>query len=630
MSITPVTRDGMAVLGISYERSPDAPGSASVRFVLEIDGHERVRLKVPEKFLGLVPPEVDSGSEASATTFVIPPEILGPFQDTLEASARPGAPLWLEFRSPSEDLPALFWEEVIQPAIRRPVVRLPYAPFQPLASPVPLDVVLLGSSPHAKMSLRLDQHLAALARAILGVGGVDVTVHLFADQAFYHSLKRALKDRLATGSEAGVVVYDPEAARRYGASERSSQLNEPPGVVRNPWLRWITDAMPEDRAADLVHFVGHGYRSFDNGAIALAPSPVEDNDRSWARFVGAQQMATFMTQVGAWGVGFSSPQAWFQAESLRLLADNLARVVPGPVCFHDLRNDPSCAALNELYRFLTSPGNRQPPASPRLSMYYHPPTVGTAGASTGAKALSSRALESVGGMRGLFSPGSRPPRWVAASQRAIERSAAELYHRADQESTIDPKTRVGAENAMRFVTELIGTGESPTSGDAMVHNITSTLGKTAEQIVSTYDPVLRAFTESATSDAPAPAGPVAALALNHYAKALDDARRLVTNLSEQRSISDDLKSSAKAVADELAVHVSTIESARRTLSLGAASESASRPQPKNLEPVIDVTKNASRLQFLIHELTDKFTASLTPPRATFPTAERLSSEGGEP
>jgi hypothetical protein len=638
MPSPPESREGLAVLALNYERTGPGPDDRVVRFALEFDGRERLRLRVSEDHLGLKPPEVDSGSEASATVLTIPDDVLGPLGDALGRVGHPDDQLWLEFRAPSEDLPALFWEQALQPALKRPLVRIAYTPFRPLASPVPLDVILIGSSPLAKQPLPMADHLNELARAILNCGVVEVTVHIFTDREFFPRLRDLLKDRIRTGSGPGVVIYDPAAAAKYDVPRPTSNLQEAPGVIANPWLRWIGDALPEDRAVDIVHFAGHGYRSYDKGAIALSVSPVDNTDRAWCRFVGAQQIAAFMTQVGAWGIGLSSPQSRFQASSLRLLADNLARVVPGPVSFHDLRSDAECRDLNELYRFVVNPTTCPAPATPNLLYYCHPSPPGE---TKGLESMPSAAAEFSmvsDATRDLFAPGSRPPRWVAASQRALERSAAELFHRRDQSINIDPKARQGAENALRFLTGLISEGTPIQSGEDMIRGVTAALGRRTEELRKSYESASEALKSlQAPVGTPTVTGPDALRALSQYSKAVDDAHRLVANLNEQRAVPGTLKAAVREAANHLESHSKDVDAACQAMARLASSKDVQELPGKILEQLpkvaANVTQRSDQVRETIRDLSDQFGAALTSPASgasAAPAESTTSPEGGRP
>jgi hypothetical protein len=621
MPSPPESREGLAVLALNYERTGPAPDDRVVRFALEFDGRERLRLRVPEDHVGLKPPEVDSGSEASATVLTIPDDVLGPLDDALGRAGHPEDTLWLEFRAPSEDLPALFWEQALQPALKRPLIRLAYTPFRPLASPVPLDVILIGSSPLAKQPLPMADHLNELARAILRCGVVEVTVHIFTDREFFHRLGDLLKDRIRTGSGPGVVIYDPDAAAKYDAPGPTSNLQEAPGAIVNPWLRWIGDALPADRAVDIVHFAGHGYRSYDRGAIALSASPVDNTDRMWCRFVGAQQIAAFMTQVGAWGIGLSSPQSRFQASSLRLLADNLARFVPGPVSFHDLRSDAECRDLNELYRFVVAPTTCPAPATPNLLYYCHPSPPGEAKGLESVPSAASEIPMVSEATRKLFAPGSRPPRWVAASQRALERTAVEMFHRRDQAIDVDPKTRQGVENAMRFVDRLMSEGSSTQTGEDMIRGIPAILGHRAEDLRQSYESAVRILaTPLSQSLSPGALVPAALRALDRYSKAVDDARRIVANLAEQRDVPESLKIDARKAATALAQHLRDVDAIRQAAARLATAKGGNQAPGPALEEIwraaADIFRDAAVVGDLVRGLRARFDELPMPPPAT--------------
>jgi hypothetical protein len=223
-------------------------------------------------------------------------------------------------------------------------------------------------------------------------------------------------------------------------------------------LLWIIDSL-QGHSAEMIHFVCHGYLSSDMGAMAFAESPAINEDRQWARFVGAQQLTTFSTHLGASSIGFSSPVVNFSESGLRLLADQVARLRPGPVLLQEVKEDSQCQTLAETYSFLYDGTRDTPPSSPALALYCHPSRVkqvvqqpddidqqSILNQFTLAKGETLKIMESKG----------NTPSWVASSQRYLEQSVAQLLKSEPTSSSSKPSaTREGVEEALSFLSDTL-------------------------------------------------------------------------------------------------------------------------------------------------------------------------------
>ena len=130
-----------------------------------------------------------------------------------------------------------------------------------------------------------------------------------------------------------------------------------------------------EKPLDFVHFVTHGYLAGDQGAIALATSPVVNTDRQWSRFIGSVELDTFMSQVGAWGLGLTGPAHNFSEAGLRQLADAVALIRPGVTITHSSDRDSDAAQLGMMLQTIFAPGSPLEHPLPAVTCWVHPEFV---------------------------------------------------------------------------------------------------------------------------------------------------------------------------------------------------------------------------------------------------------------
>ncbi|WP_165065752.1 hypothetical protein [Paludisphaera rhizosphaerae] len=463
----------------------------AAQFRLVIGGQKRLELGVKVKDL---PALLRPGNASPLRR-----GILGNVRDLLAAAEMPDhEPLWIAFVSPAGLLPGHSWEAVIQPELGRPVLREAYLPPAPIPEPNPLSVVVCASAPVAKANFDVVDSISRLVAEIARAPAPDVAIHVFADAAMFSQLSGRIEG-LAPGRS--LTVYEPPSTA-YDTPEARMRVVDGP-ETQNPWLRWIGDRLPPGEPVSVVHFVAHGYESLGLGAVALAESPTRNRDRAIARFVGPEQIAGFLTRLGAWAVGFASPRDNYSPEGLRLLADGLARRLPGPAFVHDSFGNDGPDPVREMYRHLCEPS--LPPMAP-ITTYLQPSTVGGAGLSGPS---SSR----------------RRVRWVAATERFLgqQRSLIELEKGRGQ------GTGRGRQKALEFIEGLIDESEPAT--DPMTE---------AEAAVRGYAQALEEAVESTAPmlvDRPAPndVGRLAEMSrcVSQLAGELGNAERIVANLTQQ-------------------------------------------------------------------------------------------------
>jgi hypothetical protein len=435
-----IKRDnGLVVLKLYLDRtmSEQFPTGSTV-FSLEIGGEPVLEQRVDTDQLG-VPRTLQQARRYryGEPEFSIPESVL----TAIRAELVPNEILWFELASPSGNLAMVPWERLLLAHLDVPIVRLPYLlvpPSMPASNP---QVVLCASSPRAKAALELDELLEITTYAILDAVMGEVLVHIFTDQPIYHSLQRRLEEVVVPAGEAsGVRLYDPDQAGSDQIDRRALDPNEPQGYVENPWLRWISGALA-GRGVDVVHFVCHSYLGQNQGMLAFAESPARNEDRAWSRFIGAQQLSTFLNLVGAWSVVFTSPPTDYSVLGARMLLDGLARVRPSNLLLHDLHDNLSSDAISNpilgAYQFLLDRYEIDPPESPTLSLYCHPQRVSLQAKGALAYSLSPEStdeptLESLNKSAGyeIASSVENMPSWIASSVRYFEQSTAKALKQA--------------------------------------------------------------------------------------------------------------------------------------------------------------------------------------------------------
>ena len=370
--------------------------------------------------------------------FSFPADILGQIGQAIAASGYQGRPLWLHLAKPLGYLNLVPWEQLLQPALDLPILRLPdFLANPPRESLDRFEVALCGSMPAAKSQFTAADHLIRITGLLLETVSRRTTVHIFSDAELYDELKHRVQDN----GFANVQVHNPALAAAFGSADRQYGLSQTPGRVQNPWLLWMRDAL-SGRGVDMVQFLAHGYLSRDSGALALAESPVQNLDRRIARFVDAPELLAFLTQTGAWCAAFSSPEQNYSEMGLRLLADTVAQLRPGPVLHHEIRLDYNGAALADAYRFLFGQGEHPPPKSLGLLMYCHPSLFEPRPAATrsiGFQVLAAApALSAEDAISAAYADAEFVPSWVGSSQRYIEQRRRDVERMRRAEDSGDP------------------------------------------------------------------------------------------------------------------------------------------------------------------------------------------------
>jgi hypothetical protein len=215
--------------------------------------------------------------------------------------------------------------------------------------------------------------------------------------------------------------------------------------IESPWLLWMREAL-QGRSVDLVHFLGHGYMAGAKGALGFAESPVLNQDASWCRFVGSDELNLFLCQVGAWSVAIDSPIDNYSEMGLRAVADDLAQRRPGPTLHHESRlDDLDLSELEQAFLFLFNPEPILPVVTRSIALCCQPFRVaGYEQQMRGIETLVSRPPVFRVNQQGGPPSEENIPAWIAAAQRYVEQKQFEVNQ--VRKTTADRKlTRTGAQ-----------------------------------------------------------------------------------------------------------------------------------------------------------------------------------------
>ena len=237
-------------------------------------------------------------------------------------------PVWLHLPRDAPELARYPWETALGRWTPAPLLRIPNFLLDPFDFDGRLRCVILASAPAAKS--KAFHRLVPVVRDMVGAirsaipEGARCEMHVFTDREAYHELNYG-----EWPDNAGVTLHHPGERSDHEAPERSRRVSSSMELT-NPWLRWIARTL-RGAPIDILHAACPGYSDGRKSALALARSPVNNDDPSWARFVGAAELCTLLDTLGVGALGLHPLQDDIWAPGLRQLAWEMAWLRPGPV-----------------------------------------------------------------------------------------------------------------------------------------------------------------------------------------------------------------------------------------------------------------------------------------------------------
>jgi hypothetical protein len=221
--------------------------------------------------------------------------------------------------------------------------------------------------------------------------------------------------------------------------------------------------------------VCHGHLTRERGALLFAQSPLERSERYLAGPVGAAELGTFLTRVGAWSTVFSSLPDNHSAPGLRWLADEIAQSRPGPMMMHNLAVDTDGAALAAGYAFLYGLEPQPAPDSRALFIYCQPYLEADVARFSGG--FRSRGMVTKDGT--TTNPFARNSLQEQAAARALDQSPLDRFFGGERVSSLVASTERFAEQGELKFQQLARDDLLPTGGAraAEVHATFDTLAK---------------------------------------------------------------------------------------------------------------------------------------------------------
>lgn len=361
---------GIVVLKVQLRRNRS--GDEEVIFTVQHSPNglftESPEMAYPAKLICTQQPQVADTLPDPEAAFQLPEAVLQPLAAWMDSEFDHEQPLWVHLVSPYGLLRFVSWELQLGLALKRPVLMLPDFLFrQPKESAGSLDVVVCGSAPAYWEGHFIQVAIADAIRAISAIQRDRVNVHVFVDHPTRASVEQALEGIYNPAFRVNFyspLPMDPTVQRDEMSSEASGESQ------RTSWLNWMKSSL-KSRSVDVVHFICHGHLSDRRGGLQFSKYPLDNGRSERAVPVAADEVLSFLTQVGAWSAVFTSVRDNTSRLGLRALADEIAQTRPGPMMMH-AQGVGTTDDLADAYRFLFSPEVPIPPRSPGLFIYCQP------------------------------------------------------------------------------------------------------------------------------------------------------------------------------------------------------------------------------------------------------------------
>ncbi len=421
-----------------------------IRISLKVEGETLYQESIASSVLRLPPTLAAIAANAGVRTLDMPDEIVAGLARCLQSWPN-DRPVWLHLGSPTGHLSAVAWENVLQRALDVPMLRMPAIGLPAVAVGGMLEIVICASASQPDAPYDLHSCLMRVIDQVRDTRPGETRIQVFTNDKRERARLRS--------NHPDIHVHTPP--RALPSDGRPRQMD----FLENGWLRWMAQAIGDEAAIDVVHFICPGHLSASYGALKL-DEPAFRAPRSVWSVVHSAELVAFLTSVGAAAAAFTIPTTRAWPAGIRVLAHNVMGDLTGPVLVDAPHHDiPGSEALGDLYRMLFGAVEFPAPRSPGLAAYVHPqwahrayqpprrrhetgfdPVTGSASAALTLAAMrfdDSLALD------------AEPPRWLGANQRVLEQLASEIVdpivvseHRAASDQ--------GVKDALSFLRDVLG------------------------------------------------------------------------------------------------------------------------------------------------------------------------------
>lgn len=348
-------------------------------------------------------------SDVPDALFRLPANVLDWLDEPARELRELGQALWLDVTLEHALLPLIPWEGLFGP-LGVPILRLPnYLSAPRLLSGDPVVAVWLSVPPNPTPG-----SIRALARDVLTSCRAvhpGAEVHVFTDAGSHRDLR-------GFDIETGAWVHDPRSTAAYRVSAETNLT-----AVRSehqPWLEWFTTAL-NGRSVDVLHLVGHGFLSLDQGGFCCSAAPTQALHTDQIHCVWVQELTGLMSRIGAWGALVSAVPDNVSTGALRLLAGRLSDAASAPTVHHQVAGPTSAADLRAAYELLLDPPADAPADTTQLSITIHPNRIGVATATPDYAPGVTQLSKAV-------AAGAELPAWAVSAQRQVEQWQAQLSY----------------------------------------------------------------------------------------------------------------------------------------------------------------------------------------------------------
>jgi hypothetical protein len=388
---------------------------------------------------------------------MLPLKMMRQLQMLLPSILREGDSLWLQLDEPIGYLPLLPWEEMLRSATKAPILRLSPHPIQALSTNRELSVVLCLSVTCKKCTPTATQ-LAYLSTAIRRAIPKRSTVHVFADDLCFAPF-------LSIQNQVGVVDSEGRTIRLYDLPRTTSRDEQ----CHERWKGWVTKSL-DGRAVDIVHCIAPGMLFANDARLVLSldlkPESNSEMKRTGAsnsdgrplNYITALELCASLTHLGAWAAVFSMPP-WGSGlaqtrPGLRLLIDQIGRLRPGMVGFHDFEADSDCKALAETYEFMIGDPSIKASTSSSISLYCHPARAVAVASEPISLAddLKEQYLKVKETVQLAIERGGSMPVWIASIQRILEQA---MSRAASRDAKDNEAVMRGLASALKYVDQIL-------------------------------------------------------------------------------------------------------------------------------------------------------------------------------